>query len=558
MKRPWAVFAFCMTLAAQDAPPTSKAPVLNGAITGIVRDKNTGKALANYTVSTYAGATWVANTILMDSSTKEVKSTTDESGHYSLPNLPGAPYRIAARDSRSFGSEVTKHVIMSGHDLEINFDVVVNGLIKGKVLDENKEPIPGITVTLVSREYYLGSAGYFFRSASRPTNDRGEYIIDSVPAGQPYYLMAELRRRQMPAHSDAPLNPRLRRRVPMRTWYLNSPAKEGAAQVTLRPSETREDVDIEMKKSPAYCAEGTLLTATGGPGALSFNLEAQQPSSGTHEGGGMYIVSGFGTTGSDGSFRFCDLYPGSYRLEASQSKGDQLFGSAIVNITDEDVKGLKVAALPGQTVSGEVILDGPVPLTPLPVQVRISLVPMLRTQRPGEHLFVKADIPGPFNMQGIMPDDFQLRTLVNSPGLYIRDVLWNGGSVRYQPVRMGSSGGSGLRVLVGQDGATLGAVVTTKDGNPAPDIRVVAFPAEITSEGMLAAAMISGQTDQNGNFTSETLAPGKYYVGAVDGAIDYTAGTIGRLWRSRSRFTEIDLSPNVNAQATLEPVQLAQ
>ncbi len=59
----------------------------------------------------------------------------------------------------------------------------------------------------------------------------------------------------------------------------------------------------------------------------------------------MYIVTGFGRTGSDGAFRICDLSPGSYRIEASEDKGDPLFGVSVVNIKDEDVRGLKVAAL---------------------------------------------------------------------------------------------------------------------------------------------------------------------------------------------------------------------
>ena len=198
--------------------------------------KEHGKPLAGYAVSTYAGATWVANTILMSSDTKEVKSTTDESGRYRLPDLPAAPYRLRAGNPHGGGSEVTKHVILSGHDLEINFDVVLGGVIKGRVLDENKEPIPGITVILVSHEYFIGSDGYFLQGASLPSNDRGEYIVDGVTAGQPYFLMAELRRRQLPAHSEAPLNPKLRRPVAMRTWYSEfALERRRSLQITLRP-----------------------------------------------------------------------------------------------------------------------------------------------------------------------------------------------------------------------------------------------------------------------------------------------------------------------------------
>ena len=90
MKAPAIFFAVCLALAAQDAPPTSNAPVLNASVSGIVRDKNTGQPLADYVVSTYTGATWVNNAILMSSTTKPVQTVTDESGHYKLSDLPAA------------------------------------------------------------------------------------------------------------------------------------------------------------------------------------------------------------------------------------------------------------------------------------------------------------------------------------------------------------------------------------------------------------------------------------------------------------------------------------
>jgi hypothetical protein len=122
-----AMFMISAALFAQDAPPASKAPVLNAAVSGIVRDKNTGQPLAGYTVSTYVGATWIANAIQMNSGTKQVRVTTDESGRYRLGDLPAAPYRLSARSAKGgFGSMVTRSVILNGHDVDdINFDIVV-------------------------------------------------------------------------------------------------------------------------------------------------------------------------------------------------------------------------------------------------------------------------------------------------------------------------------------------------------------------------------------------------------------------------------------------------
>jgi hypothetical protein len=559
MRTPLIILTVCAAALAQDAPPTSKTPVLNAAVSGTVRDKNTGKPLADYMVSTYIGVTWVGNTVVIPAGSKDVKATTDESGHYRISDLPPGPYRIMARNSHGRITGVTKHIALNGHDIEdLNFDFVVPGTIKGKILDENKEPIPDIMVSVISREYFLGSTGYFFTPGSASTNDRGEFTLTDIEAGRAYLLVAEPRPLQIPAHSNVPLNPKLRRRIATRTWYPNSPARDGAAPITLQPAEIREGIVIEMKKSPSYCAEGTLLTGSGGPGALRFSLEAQQPSSGVSEGGGLFRAAPSGSTGADGAFRFCDLSPGTYRITAMQTKGDLLYGVSTINIADRDIAGLKIAALPTQPIEGEVVLDGPVPANPLPRKVSLSLQPLLRTIMPGELPGgIRADIPSTFTIPGVTPDDYFIRPFIDGPDLYIKDIQWAGISIKYQALRPAASSGTGLRVVIGQDGATLSATVSAKDGNPASDIKVIVLPAQISSEAILSAAMVYGQTDQAGKFTSQPLAPGAYYVGAVDTSIDHTTDFIARLWRSRARFTEIDVAPKAVAQITLEPIALA-
>jgi protocatechuate 3,4-dioxygenase beta subunit len=150
-----------------------------------------------------------------------------------------------------------------------------------------------------------------------------------------------------------------------------------------------------------------------------------------------------------------------------------------------------------------------------------------------------------------------VRATVNGPGLYIKDVAYGGRSVQYEPLRLGSAmPGAGMRVAVGHDGSTLTAQVGDKDGNPVPDARVLILPAVIGSEAELAARLVSGQTNQYGQYTSITLRPGKYYVAAVGDSVDATQGAVGRVWRSRSRFKEVELAPGASAQVTLEPVKL--
>lgn len=103
------------------------------------------------------------------------------------------------------------------------------------------------------------------------------------------------------------------------------------------------------------------------------------------------------------------------------------------------------------------------------------------------------------------------------------------------------------------DGATLNVQVNDKDGNPGVDLRVLVIPGEVRSEGELQARLVQGQTNQAGQYTTQTLPPGKYYVVATQETVDPTPESIGRLWKSRNRYQEVDLPPAGSAQVKLEP-----
>src|SRR6185312_3096275 len=119
------------------------------------------------------------------------------------------------------------------------------------------------------------------------TNDIGEYTLANAKSGHTYYLTAAPRRLHGASHAETPLNPAMRRRTIMRTWYPSSPDKEGAAPLLLRDSEVREGVNIEVRKSPSYCISGITMTPNG-PAAMNLDVELLSPSNGISASGGSF------------------------------------------------------------------------------------------------------------------------------------------------------------------------------------------------------------------------------------------------------------------------------
>ena len=520
--------------AAQTAVP-------NAAVSGTVKDKITGQPLANYTVATS-----------VKGRQKEATVTTDSSGRYKLADLPPGTYRIAVRNGQHFGRESVRRTEVNGADVEkFDFPIVVPAIVSGKVVDENKEPVPDVMVRLIKREYYLGNVSYYYTPGGNRTNDLGEFTIEGVEPGRPYFLLAEKANYRLLAHSEVPLNPKLRKRVPVRTWYPNSAQRESAEALILRPGEKREGIDIELKKSPSYCVEGIAAGATG-PSTMHLNVEATPPSNGSSSSGASYSIMPNGPTEADGRFRVCDLYSGVYRFSVQEGEPNAMkgYGAMEITVVDQDLTGVRLNTLPAKTLAGEVMWDADPPATPVSAKAQVSINPLFRTGFLGG----RQDVPGPFTIEGVFADEYAVRVFFNAPGIYVKDVTFADRSVMYEALRPATAmGEAGLRVVMARDGATLSVQVNDKDGNPGVDLWVLTIPAEVRSEGELAARMEQGQTDQTGSYTTQSMPPGKYYVVAVADPVDPTPESIGLLWLSRNRYQEVTLPPSGSVQVKLQP-----
>jgi len=488
-------------------------------------------------------------TVVIDPGNKQLD--TDAQGRYSLHDLPPGTYHMQAYAERGRGSATRVVTLNAGQDLTVDFHLPSQGSITGRVVDENKDPVPDMSVFLVAREYQLGTLHYIIAGVAS-TNDKGEYSLALVAPGRGYLVLAKKWVHNLDAISDAPGDPKLRKRIPIPTYYGDADSAEGAQIVSLRSGERREGVDIRLLRSPSYCIEG-VLEGGAASAPLIFWLDEQAPTSGESEGGlQVFLVPPGGATGPDGKIRICDLHPGDYRLTAFDQTGNA-FGSTDIYITDGDVRKVRCAAVPRITVPGEVIWDGKAPEKPVDAKLRLwltmnSLAPELPEQPtssiPGEFLFPRM----PMNSYAVhlrgLPDD-----------LYVKDITYSGQSVLHKPLNVGSAiGNATLRVVVATDGGVIAGKVADKDGNPIPDSWVTVMPAEAESEAILAAALVSEQSDQNGAWSTKRLAPGKYYVVASSTPFDTTPERIGRLWQLHTSAQEVELGPGATVQITLVPM----
>src|SRR5260370_8111305 len=107
-------------------------------------------------------------------------------------NLPPEQIRVTAMapsGARGFGARVTKLVSLSAGQELTGIDLLMRGhaQISGKILDENKEPVPGVSARLIARDYALGALRYVFAGGAQ-ADDQGKHNIRTARSDLPYIL----------------------------------------------------------------------------------------------------------------------------------------------------------------------------------------------------------------------------------------------------------------------------------------------------------------------------------------------------------------------------------
>jgi hypothetical protein len=491
-------------------------------------------------------------------------AVTDGLGRYMIRDVTPGPATISANapigGRVGFGPSSQRSIQLApGQELgNVDFHLQVFGMIAGRVTDQNKEPVVGISVYLVVRDYSHGALRSYFTGGAQ-TDDEGKYELTRVQPGRAYAVLAQKRYRSLPPLSESPLDPALRLPAFVPTYHPNADSINGADWITVRPGELREGVDVRVLRAASFCVDALV---EGAAGPVRFSIAETVPHSGASGTGGFYTALPGGLTGGDGKIRACDLHAGEYELTISQSPpapsggffATSHFASTIVTIGDHDVSGIHLALRGKIPVAGEIVFDGPPPDPPPTSKLTILVEAITRTER-GD---VRTDMPSEFSFDGgLLSDDYGLDVRGIPPAFYLKDVSYGGHSILYQPIPVGrAQGDGGLRIVLARDGGRITARVTDKDGNPVPDCGVAVLPADAASEAVLAASMKTGRTDQSGTWTSTAVPPGKYSVVATLDPINRSPECIGKLWKARLAAAEVSLAPQGKSSLRLSPSPL--
>ena len=575
-------------LAAQSTEPETK-----GTIRGVVKDSN-GLPVASVAVEAYKAGGEPQFMRLphgaVGMSTAPARTITDEAGKYVLTGLAPATYSLKTdRDSES--TTYRRIGVAAGADVTLDIVVPAKPAIAGRVLDENGDPVVGGPVWLIRPEYV---AGILRNNVSGPqvTGADGSYQFESdLEASRRYYLFVD---REVPKELD------LEKRPPIEapTYYPSARRMDLAAPVILQSGEARRKVDIKIAAAPFYCAAGKIQ------GAADFEIH-EAPLAGTR------LVRLRGRPDEHGNYRACGLSPGEYRLSGGHAAVDFTILSADLEHVDlvTDLAHLSVKAEwddpsspPARPKLGERAEDAlrkmaaALGMNEPAEDDLIRLGARIVRNQPDDAALqgAMAQIPGGFdnergyltgvfsfgnfllnmNLSGAeadtavllaVPSEVRMREglppgdyAIDFPSMgnmtaYPKEMTYNDIKIADGILRLAPGSAGTLHLVMATDVATVAVTVKDALDNPVSGASVVLIPESVTTAPALSRLAVRGQADQNGSYTSPSLAPGKYRVLATTQTIRWDVPEdLDKVVLAAFQAKSVDVAPKSKAAVTVE------
>ena len=458
----------------------------------------------------------------------------DDDGRYELTELPADTYRLTAGKPGYLVLEYgQRRAFERGKPIElrdgetvdkIDITLPASGAVAGRIVDENGDPVEAVTVRLLQLRFSAGrrQALDVGETGPRPTDDKGSFRIYGVPPGE-YLVAASVSDRLAPGadpRSPAAAAYRGSDGAPAdlpgyATTYYPGVIDIADAQI-VRVGLSQEVLDVDFSLAQALTARisGIAVNALGQPTGVL--LARTQRSAGTSERPRR------GVSTPDGGFLFDNVPPGEYVLQTTGPRRDAIepdFAAAIVVVDGHDVADVRLQGTSGSTLNGRVTFEGldqdartpQVFLTAWPVDFDRSPMSMndIARARVGED--------GRFALGGLQGPR-RLRLLQAPPSWSLKAVRVNGFDVTDDIVSFGTARESlaNVEVVLTKAGPTITGSVTDAQGQRQDDYAVVAFATDPDRWYARSRFMAFAKAKRDGTFQLAGLAPGEYYVAAVD------------------------------------------
>ena len=316
-------------------------------------------------------------------------ASTDDQGRYTFTGLAAGTYNITASKGgfvdAIYGQRRplqpgTPVQLAEGHAAaSIDLRLTRGGVITGRIVDEDGEPLARALVT-VQRYQYLRGERLLVPAGGDQTDDRGQYRVFGLPPGD-YFVSAlpggmeqllEGRVLQLLSGAagqpgggrggrggaapavDAGDEPETTGYAP--TYYPGVVAAPEAGKIPVGPGQEAGGIDFQVQLVPFATVSGIVSGAVDDLGGVMI---APQD---TSMGGPMAVLRRqvqSGRVQADGTFRISKVPPGRYVVIARSGGrgGDVRIGMQPIVVNGQNIDGVALTLQPGVTLSGNITVE---------------------------------------------------------------------------------------------------------------------------------------------------------------------------------------------------------
>jgi hypothetical protein len=438
---------------------------------------------------------------------------TDAEGRFAMAGIAPGKYRLAAerngfiatqygsRGPGKAGALLTLEAGQKSSDLVLR--LTPQGVITGRVLDEEGDPVPGANVE-VSRQIYAQGRKQMSRAGAASSNDLGEYRVFGLAPGR-YFVSAAARRNPLlPEAEDEYVT----------TWHPRTADAAAAAPIDVAPGAQLRNIDILLAKLHTVAVRGRVVGEAGAPGggqgAPRTNFSVVLSARGAVGAGGN-LSRGTAVT-PEGTFDFRGVTPGSYFLIAQvNAQGKNFAARLAIQVGGANIEGITLPIRGGVPVSGRVRVEGETTQSIASVRV------LLRPAETGGLVFgplpsqqVKPD--GSFQMDDVGADRYTVSFTGLPEGFYVKSARSSNVDVLAGGLEVAGGSGAQLDVVLSPNaGQVTGTVLDPNTQKAAPVMMVVLIPQE-TERRDRDAFYQTATSDLSGRFAFQSVVPGEYRV----------------------------------------------